>query len=50
MRRVATTMHPGKGLDEKAIDAVEKWKFQRGTKEGVPVAVQFNIEVNFHLK
>lgn len=39
----------GMGLDEKAIEAVRKWRFQPGVKDGVPVAVQINIEVNFRL-
>ena len=40
----------GKGLDEKAIDAIKTWKFEPGTKDGVPVATQIDIEVTFHLK
>ncbi len=39
----------GLGLDEKAIEAVQQWKFQPGTKEGQPVAVKATIEVNFRL-
>lgn len=39
----------GKGLDEKAIEAVRQWKFRPATKNGVPVAVQVNIEINFRL-
>jgi TonB family protein len=37
------------GLDLNAVDAVQKWHFQPGTKDGVPVAVQAQIEVNFKL-
>jgi TonB family protein len=29
----------GRGLDEKAIEAVHQWRFNAGTKDGVPVAV-----------
>ena len=36
----------GLGLDEKAIEAVNKWKFRPGYKGGQPVAVQATIEVN----
>src|SRR5207248_4920090 len=36
----------GMGLDEKAIEAVRKWKFSPGTKDGIPVAVQVNVEVS----
>ncbi len=39
----------GMGLDEKAIEAVQKWKFSPGLKDGYPVAVQVNVEVNFRL-
>jgi protein TonB len=39
----------GLGLDEKAMEAVAKWKFKPGTKSGQPVAVQATIEVNFRL-
>ena len=39
----------GMGLDEKAIDAVQKWRFAPGMKDGHPVAVQVNVEVNFRL-
>ncbi|MGI9101172.1 MAG: energy transducer TonB [Terriglobales bacterium] len=39
----------GMGLDEKAIEAVRRWKFEPARKDGVPVAVQINVEVNFRL-
>ena len=39
----------GMGLDERAIEAVKKWKFEPGRKDGLPVAVQVNVEVNFRL-
>jgi TonB family protein len=39
----------GLGLDEKAIEAVKKWRFEPARKDGKPVAVSVNIEVNFHL-
>ncbi len=38
------------GLDANAIKAVSSWQFQPGTKNGEPVMVTANIEVNFHLK
>jgi TonB family protein len=45
--RVARSL--GLGLDEKAIEAVRKWKFKPGYKDGRPVAVVATIEVNFRL-
>jgi TonB family protein len=39
----------GMGLDEKAMEAVKQWKFEPAKKDGQPVAVQVNIEVNFRL-
>jgi periplasmic protein TonB len=39
----------GMGLDEKAMEAVEKWKFKPGMKGGLPVNVKATIEVNFRL-
>ena len=39
----------GKGLDEKAIDAVKSWKFKPATKDGKPVSTQLSAEVSFHL-
>jgi len=40
----------GHGLDENAIDAVQKWLFQPGTMNGKPVAVGAVIEVPFQLQ
>lgn len=39
----------GLGLDEKALEAVAKWKFKPGYKDGKPVAVAATVEVNFRL-
>src|SRR6266404_1579382 len=39
----------GFGLDEKAIQAVSAWRFQPGTRQGVPVPTKTQVEVNFRL-
>ncbi len=39
----------GMGLDEKAMEAVAKWKFRPGFKDGKAVNVRAQIEVNFRL-
>jgi TonB family protein len=45
--RVARTL--GMGLDQKAVKAVQQWKFEPAMKNGQPVAVMLNVEVNFRL-
>jgi protein TonB len=40
----------GLGLDENAIAALRQWKFRPGMKNGIPVDVALNIEVNFSLR
>jgi len=37
------------GLDEKAIEAVRNWRFEPAKKDGQPVPVMINVEVNFRL-
>jgi TonB family protein len=39
----------GMGLDEKAMEAVQKWKFKPGMNKGTAVNVRAQIEVNFRL-
>ncbi len=39
----------GLGLDERALEAVEKWRFKAGVKNCRPAAMSAWIEVHFHL-
>lgn len=39
----------GMGLDEKAMEAVNQWKFQPAMLDGRPVAVRISVEVTFRL-
>jgi outer membrane biosynthesis protein TonB len=37
------------GLDEQAVIAITQWKFKPGTKDGAPIPVLAQIEINFKL-
>jgi protein TonB len=39
----------GMGLDEKAVEAVEQYKFKPATQNGKPVAVEMYIDVGFQI-
>jgi len=39
----------GMGLDERAVEAVSRWRFRPATLNGQPVAAQIAVEVDFHL-
>jgi TonB family protein len=39
----------GDGLDEKAVDAVKRYRFKPASENGKPVAVWLNVEVKFQL-
>jgi protein TonB len=36
-------------LDQKAIEAVQKWRFSPARMKGLPVPAQIGAEINFHL-
>ena len=50
MRRFGSkvTMIDRNGLDEKAIEAVHRWRF-RATLNGQPVATQIAVQLDFRL-
>ncbi len=48
-RDIKVVRSVGLGLDEKAIEAVQKWRFRAGMRNGKPVPVYATVEVNFRL-
>ena len=40
---------PGLGLDEKAVEAVRKWRFKPATQDGRPITVGAEVTVHFRL-
>jgi len=46
---IHVTVPLGCGLDAKAVEAVEAWRFNPAEKDGQPVRVLIAVEVNFHL-
>jgi TonB family protein len=40
----------GFGLDQNAINALKQWRFRPGMRNGEPVDISLNIEVNFNLR
>lgn len=47
MRDVQIIKSAGYGMDDKAIEAVRKWRFRPGTKEGKPVDVRIQVALSF---
>jgi len=48
LERVVNSL--GYGLDQRAIEAVTRWKFRPGKKDGVPVVTRIGVAVNFSLR
>ena len=48
-RDVRVTKGLGHGLDEKAVEAVRKYRFKPATRDGVPVKVEMHVAVNFQV-
>jgi TonB family protein len=44
---VVKSLNPG--LDQRAIEAVSRWRFRPATRDGQPVKVSADVEVNFRL-
>lgn len=45
--RITTPL--GMGLDQKAVNAAKKWRFDPAVKDGQPVAVEIEMKMDFHL-
>ncbi len=48
-RNIQVVQGLGMGLDEKAVEAVMKWRFKPGMRAGIAVSVIARVEVNFRL-
>lgn len=48
-RNIVVTKRLGMGLDEKAVEAVEKWKFEPGRRYGRPAPMLLSLTVSFKL-
>jgi TonB family protein len=46
---IRTLRSLGLGLDEKAIEAVRTWRFEPGKKDGRPVPVEMEVDVDFRI-
>ena len=49
VRNVRVRQSLGLGLDEKAIEAVSRWRFRPGVLDGRPVTTEAVVQVNFQL-
>jgi TonB family protein len=49
-RDISVVSGLGMGLDEKAIEAVRRWKFKPGLKDGKPVNTWASFQLNFVLR
>jgi len=49
LTNIRVTRGLGLGLEEKAIEAVKRWRFRPAYRDGRPVVAPAVIEVNFHL-
>jgi len=49
VRDAKVTTSLDKELDQKALECVNKWRFNPATKDGEPVDMRIVVQVNFHL-
>lgn len=48
--RVTRSLDTTYGLDQQAVKSMKLWEFKPGQKDGKPVAVRVNVQINFTLK
>lgn len=48
--RVTRSLDTTYGLDQQAVKSMKQWEFKPGQKDGKPVAVRVNVNINFTLK
>jgi TonB family protein len=48
-RDIKVVKGAGYGLDEKAVEAVSRWKFSPALRDGQPIEKEITAEVAFHL-
>ena len=46
-RNITVVRSLGYGLDEAATEAIQKWKFKPGTKDGEPTKAKAQIQISF---
>jgi protein TonB len=49
VRNIRVLQQLGLGLDQKAIEAVSRWRFRPGLLDGKPVATEATVQVSFQL-
>lgn len=49
MRDIQIVKSAGYGMDERAFEAVRKWRFRAGTKDRKPVDVRIQVALNFNV-
>jgi len=47
--RIRVDQCAGRGLDERAVQAVSQWTFEPAMRNGEPVTVQVEVDVTFHI-
>jgi len=49
VRNIRVSKPLGLGLEHEAVEAVAKWRFEPAEKDGLPVAVEIGVQIDFHL-